>query len=66
MPQKVDLKITGLNTNPSELGNRPGSLSTAKNINIDSPNTATSRRGFKKYGALLEQTGSGLFGNGRG
>lgn len=50
MGQELNLKISGLNTNPSPLGAREGSLGVASNINIDQPNTATSRRGKEVYG----------------
>lgn len=56
MPQEINLKITGLNTNPSPLGAKEGSLGVASNINIDQPNTATSRRGYGLYSDEL--TGS--------
>jgi hypothetical protein len=61
MPQVLNLKVSGLNTNPSEFGAREGSLKVAKNVNIDSPHTATSRRGFTKYGDPLSATGSGTY-----
>lgn len=61
MAQRVNLKITGLNTNPSQFGAREGSLKVAKNVNVDSPNTATSRRGFTKYGYDLDETGAGTY-----
>ena len=58
MSQQLALEITGLQTNPSPLNTKKGSLSVARNVNIDSPNTATSRRGFKKYGSILPTTGN--------
>jgi hypothetical protein len=56
MPQEQQLKITGLNTHPSILKGRQGSLLTADNVNIESTNVAKSRRGFKKYGTQLNDT----------
>lgn len=49
MKQVIKLQITGLKTNPSPLVEDQGGLQVASNINIDSPNTATSRRGINKY-----------------
>jgi hypothetical protein len=50
MPQEILANIAGLITNPSPLTTKPGSLTKASNIVIDRPNTASSRRGFKRYG----------------
>jgi len=58
MGQSLELKITGLRTNPSPLDTKGGSLSQADNININSPNTAECRRGFTKYSDLFT-VGSG-------
>lgn len=49
MPQ-LKLSVSGLATNTSHLNNAPGALKIAKNVCIDSPNVATSRRGFYKPG----------------
>jgi hypothetical protein len=59
--QQLQLKISGLKTNPSQFGAKEGALKVAKNIVIDRPNTAGSRRGFTTYGYDLDETGSGSF-----
>ncbi len=47
MSQNLILKIKGLNTNSNQLSEvEPGSLSIAKNINIDKDSVAEIRRGF--------------------
>jgi hypothetical protein len=61
--QRLELKITGLKTNPSQFGAKEGALKVAKNIVVDRPNTAGSRRGFTTYGYDLDETGSGSFEN---
>lgn len=55
--QSLQLEISGLKTNPNPLTTKAGALSIADNINIDSPNTASSRRGFKKYASHGALTG---------
>lgn len=44
------LKALGLNTMPNQLEAKEGSLSVAKNVNINRDNVVESRRGFKIYG----------------
>lgn len=61
MAQYLELEIKGLNTNPSPFGTKGGTLATALNININQPNTASSRRGFKKYGDQIILSGSNRF-----
>jgi hypothetical protein len=61
MAQKLELKISGLKTNPSQFGAKEGALKIAKNIVIDRPNTAGSRRGLDTYNHDLDDTGSGSF-----
>ncbi len=61
MAQSLHVKVTGLKTNPSPLSVKEGALKIAKNMNVNSPNTASSRRGFKRYGYPLSETGSGGF-----
>ena len=51
MGQSLQLEISGIKNNPNNLipGAAPGSLNVASNVNVDSPNTAVSRRGFYPY-----------------
>jgi hypothetical protein len=56
--QTLNLKITGLNTNPNQFSEiPPGALSKADNCVIDKGSVIESRRGFKKYGTQLTLTG---------
>lgn len=48
--QQLIIKTTGLNTNPSPFGTKEGGLSMARNVNVNSPNIVTTRRGFTNYG----------------
>lgn len=54
--QQLLLNISGLRTNPSQLRVKPGSLDIADNININAPNIAECRRGYKKYSNQLTLT----------
>ena len=52
MSQSLNLKISGLYTNPNQFSEVPkGSLSVAKNIVIDKGGVAESRRGFQTFGS---------------
>jgi len=51
--QQLALEFKGLKTNPSPLDLKPGSMSQAQNVNIDSPNTITCRRGFNQFGDAI-------------
>lgn len=61
MAQQLQLRISGLKTNPSQFGAKEGALKIAKNVVIDRPNTAGSRRGLDTYGYDLDETGSGTY-----
>jgi hypothetical protein len=64
MPQILNLKISGLHTNPNQFSELPeGSLQIADNIQIDKGSVAEPRRGQAKYGQLPSYTGviSSLF-----
>ena len=60
MAQTLNLKISGLYTNPNQFSEIPeGALQTANNIVIDKGSVAEPRRGQAKYGQLpLSYTGS--------
>ena len=54
MPQQLDLKARGLQTNPNPIGSvPPGALEVAKNVNIDQDNVISNRRGFKTFGTAI-------------
>lgn len=50
MSSMVNLKATGLNTQPNQLDLPEGSLSAASNVVIDRDNVIEKRRGYKLYG----------------
>lgn len=52
MAQELGYQLKGLQTNPSPEVASEGSLIRAQNVNIDSPSTITSRRGFNVFGNL--------------
>ena len=53
MAQTLNLKISGLYTNPNQFSEIPeGSLQKADNIQIDKGSVAEPRRGQSKYGQL--------------
>ena len=59
MPQQLDLKARGLQTNPNPIGSvPPGALEVAKNVNIDQDNVISNRRGFKTFGNVIGISGS--------
>jgi hypothetical protein len=61
--QKLNLKISGLYTNPNQFSELPeGALSKADNCVIDKGSVIESRRGFKQYGSALT-VGSGQVDN---
>jgi len=53
MAQELILSVNGLVVDPSQLRISNGDLDEADNIVIDRKNTASSRRGFKKYSGAL-------------
>ena len=54
MPQQLDLKARGLQTNPNPIGSvPPGALEVATNVNIDQDNVISNRRGFKTFGNAI-------------
>ena len=59
MPQQLDLKASGLQTNPNPIGSvPPGSLEVAKNVNIDQDSIVSNRRGMKTFGNAFTLTAS--------
>ncbi|CAB4157335.1 hypothetical protein UFOVP683_16 [uncultured Caudovirales phage] len=62
MSQSLNLKISGLYTNPNQFSEVPkGSLSVAKNIVIDKGGVAESRRGFQTFGSSLSSKINAIF-----
>ncbi len=54
MPVKINLKLSGLFTDPNSIGSVPeGALLEAENVVIDSDDVVESRRGFKVYGSAF-------------
>lgn len=57
MAQEIKVQLSGIKTNPSPITVDKGALARAENVVINSPNTLSSRRGFKQFGDAITISG---------